>query len=641
MRLFPRALFLSMLLVTSLVTAPAQAAADARTLWRLLDYLSVDYAGAVENGQVKRASEFAEMNEFAGTVRKGLDELPANPALGNLKVGAEQLQAAIAAKQSPEVVARQARALAADLLRAYPVPLAPKTPPDLARGAKLYSENCAACHGAGGNGDGPLAARLDPPPMAFAEIQRARQRSTFALYQVIGQGLEGTSMASFASMPDDDRWALALYIGQFAFPEAQAEQGRVLWQNDPSLHTLLPNLEALLTRTPAALAADVGEDKARALTAYLRRHPEAVLPSSGGSLQLTRTRLAESVKVYAAGDTQKAAQLALSAYLDGFEPVEPVLGARDQVLMRRIESAMGELRSRIGGKAPAAQVEAQANELQGLFAQAESVLDNSESSEASAFAGAATILLREGLEALLIVVAIIAFLRKAERGDLLRYVHIGWIGALLAGAATWAVATYLVGVSGASRELTEGFGSLFAAVVLIFVGIWMHGKSQAGAWQRYIRDKLNVALSRSGSGGFLFMLAFVVVYREVFETILFYAALWNQGNGHAILGGAGLAVAVLAALAWVMLAYTRKLPVAQFFSFSSALMAVLTVVLAGKGIAALQEAGVIGTHTLALPKFIWLGLYPTLQGICAQALALLVLIAGFAWNRKAARRAFA
>src|SRR3546814_18663929 len=98
------------------------------------------------------------------------------------------------------------------------------------------------------------------------------------------------------------------------------------------------------------------------------------------------------------------------------------------------------------------------------------------------------------------------------------YVHGGWIGALVAGGATWLAATYLIDISGASRELTEGFAALFAAAVLVSVGIWMHGKSQADAWQRYIREKLSPALSR-GSMWFLFLLAFVVVYREAFETV--------------------------------------------------------------------------------------------------------------------------
>jgi high-affinity iron transporter len=148
--------------------------------------------------------------------------------------------------------------------------------------------------------------------------------------------------------------------------------------------------------------------------------------------------------------------------------------------------------------------------LDGLFSDAEEVLSPDAASTASTFLGAFTILLREGVEALLIVVAMIAFLRKADRGEMVRHVHVGWVAALAAGALTWAVATFFIGISGASRELTEGFGSLFAAVVLLSVGIWMHGKSQAGEWQRYINETLGNALSRS-SGWFLFGLAFIVV----------------------------------------------------------------------------------------------------------------------------------
>src|SRR4028119_295735 len=110
--------------------------------------------------------------------------------------------------------------------------------------------------------------------------------------------------------------------------------------------------------------------------------------------------------------------------------------------------------------------------------------------------------------------------------------------------------------------MTEVFGALLAAVVLVSVGVWMHGKSQAEEWRRYIQEKMGKALSR-GSAWFLFGLAFVVVYREVFETILFYAALWTPDNGGTILAGALTAAALLAVIAWVMLRYSRKLPIPQ------------------------------------------------------------------------------
>jgi high-affinity iron transporter len=232
------------------------------------------------------------------------------------------------------------------------------------------------------------------------------------------------------------------------------------------------------------------------------------------------------------------------------------------------------------------------------------------------------------------VIAMIGFLRRAERADAVRYVHGGWVVALLAGAATWAVATYAISISGQSRELTEGFGSLLAAVILLSVGVWMHGKAQADEWRRYIAAKMQGALSR-GSAWFLFGLAFIVVYREVFETILFYAALWTQDNGGTILAGALAGVVLLAAIAWVMLRLSRTLPIAQFFRYSAILIAILAVVLAGKGVGALQEAGVIGvTPVPGVPRLTMLGLFPTAEAIGAQLLMLAALTFGF---RAAAR----
>jgi high-affinity iron transporter len=157
----------------------------------------------------------------------------------------------------------------------------------------------------------------------------------------------------------------------------------------------------------------------------------------------------------------------------------------------------------------------------------------------------------------------------------------------------------------------------------------MHGKAQAGAWQRYVREKLERALGR-GSAWLLFLLSFVAVYREVFETIIFFAALGSQGEGAAMLAGIAAASALLALTGWAMLRFSRKLPIAKFFQYSAALIAVLAVVLAGKGVAALQEAGMIGVTPLAgLPRSPMLGLYPTLETLAAQIVMALLLAAGF------------
>ncbi len=636
------ATLLLLLIVGPVQRAAAQeASSGVETAWRLLDYIAVDYGGAVAHGQVSSASEYAEQTEFAATVAAKIGAMPDTPARRELQQGAQRLRAAVRDKADPAQVADIARGLARALLMAYPVPLAPNRPPTFERGAALYEQNCAACHGVTGNGQGPAASALATQPVAFVDHVRARQRSVFALYQVITQGIDGTPMASFSRLPADDRWALAFYAGHFAFPDDSAKAGESLWKSDATLYHRIPDLKTLAALTPAELEHDLGDANGSALTAYLRRHPEVVASQqakparSTDSLALVRDRLAQSLAASRAGDRARASDLALSAYLDGFEPVEPTLGARNAALLAHIEGAMGDYRGAIQrGDEPEA-LARRAQVLNQLFDDAAEAMSPTSATNASTFLGAAAILLREGVEALLIVVAMIAFLRKAERPEVLPYVHGGWIGALAAGAATWAIATWMIGISGANRELVEGFGSVFASVVLLWVGIWMHGKAQADQWQIYIREKMSRALT-GRSAWLLFGLAFIVVYREVFETILFYAALWNQGNGGAMLGGAGSACLALALIAWAVLRCSRKLPVTQFFRYSSWLMGILTVVLIGKGLAALQEAGLVDIAPLpVVPRFELVGLFPTMQTIAAQVLVALALFFGFRRNRPA------
>lgn len=446
-------------------------------------------------------------------------------------------------------------------------------------------------------------------------------------------------MQSFAHLPSDDRWALAFYISTLAYPPPLIEKGEKIWKSDPQVRAKIPDLKTLVGLTPQSFASQFSPEKAAAVMAYLRSTPDAVRADGKDSLSLTRSRLGQSLAAYRAGDRENATRLALSAYLDGFEPVEPLLYARDSSLMREIERGMSELRSRIAKREPVARVEEQVVHLDSLFTRAEEVLGSRAESSISTFLSALTILLREGLEALLIVIAMIAVLRKSDRADALPYVHGGWVAALAAGVLTWVAATTLISVSGAGRELTEGIGSLLAAVVLVSVGIWMHGKSQGDAWQHYIKQRMNRALTR-GSAWFLFGLAFIVVYREVFETILFFAAIWNEESKLAVMSGTVTGAAGLTVIGWAMMRYSLRLPVGQFFRFSSVLIAVLAIVLAGKGIAEIQEAGLIGiTLVTWVPQIDLLGLHPSLQVLAAQLVVFLAIMAGFRLNRQRAAQA--
>lgn len=181
--------------------------------------------------------------------------------------------------------------------------------------------------------------------------------------------------------------------------------------------------------------------------------------------------------------------------------------------------------------------------------------------------------------------------------------------------------------------MTAGYSSLFAAVILLSVGIWMHQKSLAGRWQQYVKDKLSSALNKR-SAVMLFLLSFVTVYREVFETVLFYAALWSDGNGGYLLIGLLVGIVILAVIAVVLLRTTARLPISQFFAVSSALVAILAFVLVGKGITALQEAGVINVTPIAIPRIDLLGIYPSTESIMAQTAILVIIIISFILNQR-------
>jgi high-affinity iron transporter len=603
--------------------------------WQMLDYLATDYAGAVRDGAVISASEYAEMKEFVATARTRIRALPTTPQRAALESQADKLVDAVAARAAPTEVARQAHALADALLLAYPVPTAPDQVPDLARGAALFQSSCAACHGASGHGDGPAGLQLDPRPVDFTNQTRADQRSALSLFEVISQGVEGTPMASYASLSSGDRWALAYYVGSLAY-QREAVAGERRWQHEADARTAIANLKDLSAARVSQWSSTLGDEQAREVIGYLRAHPTALAQSLQG-LPLARGRLDASLVAYRAGDRSQATQLALSAYLDGVEPVEPQLNARDSALRARIETAMGAYRSALSNGVPMAVAASQAAAIDTLLVQATAVTAEVAGDATATFLGAFTILVREGLEALLIVVALLAFLRKAERHDAARYVHAGWVLALVAGGITWAIASYAIAISGAGRELTEGLSSLFAALVLLSVGLWMHQKSIGGRWQAYLKEKMAAALGKR-SMWFLFGLAFLSVYREVFETILFFAALWSEGQGMWLLAGLAAGAVVLAAIAWILLRTSRRLPIGTFFSASSILIAILAVVLTGKGVAALQEAGWVAVSIAPVPHIELLGIYPTWQSLLAQLAIVVLLVGGFAFNVIRGRR---
>jgi high-affinity iron transporter len=377
-------------------------------------------------------------------------------------------------------------------------------------------------------------------------------------------------------------------------------------------------------------------DDAVPVFAYLRQHPEAVVSSHEPPLMHSARLMRESVAAYRQGQLQTAQDLAVSAYLDGFELVEAALDTVDRRLRMTVEAEMLGYRSLLKKRETVATVTIAADRIQALLSAAQQKLAATRLPPSATFLSAFVILLREGLEAILILAAIFALLIKGGRREALPYVHVGWIAALALGGITWLITSYIVTISGSTREMTEGVTALVAAAILLYVGFWMHEKAYADRWRIFLHAQLQEALSARTMWA-LALVSFLAVYREAFETVLFYQALWVQVAPAyvPVLGGLMSAAVALGILGWLIFRGSIRLPLGLFFGATSLLLALLAVVFVGKGIAALQEAGTLPVNPVNIPSLPALGLYPSLQGLVLQALVVVVIATAFAytWHR--------
>jgi len=249
------------------------------------------------------------------------------------------------------------------------------------------------------------------------------------------------------------------------------------------------------------------------------------------------------------------------------------------------------------------------------------------------------ILLREGFEAILVITALITYLKRQGENNKLPYIYHGVAWAVVASVLTAVLLSVVFEVSGSVQEALEGVTMLIAAVVLFYVSYWLISKREAARWQAYIRTKMNTALSR-GSTLALGFAAFLAVYREGAETVLFYQAMAGQADGQysAIAIGFVLALLGLGSIFWLMRAASFRLPIGLFFTLTAGLLYYLAISFAGKGVLELQAANWVGITPLEwVPRIPWLGLYPSMETVLAQLVLLIPLPVALgirAWQRR-------
>lgn len=608
--------FLAWLFVPLLALCSSNLLADtvegAPQALHLLDYIGADYPATVRAGKVIDESEYREQLEFTGVLQGLVAAMPGKPEKAGLEQGIGALHAAITARQDGAEVARQARQLGAKLAVAYEVSQAPVITPDPTRGAPLYAQHCSVCHGDAGAGDGPAGVGLTPPPANLRDAARLDQLSLYGIYSTLGLGVEGTDMPAFADQLDDrQRWDLATYIAGFSADPASASGDKTY------------NIADLARQTPAEVQAADGPQAAATFRAQ-RAQPPQVKRGPAQLLDYTAATLDKSIAAYRAGEHDQAYDLSVAAYLEGFELVESSLDNVDANVRKDTEKSLMAYRQSLQDGLPVEQVEQRLEAAKAKLKVSAGLLGGDGLSWSLSFISGLLILLREGLEAILVLAAILAFLRNTGQQSAVRSVNVGWGLALLAGLGTWALAAYVIDVSGSQRELLEGATALFASVMVLWLGVWMHDRRHAAAWQDYIKSSL---VGGGGRFGFA-ILAFFSVYRELFEVILFYETLWLQAGpaGHdAVLAGGATALVLLVGLAWVILRGSAKLPLALFFSINAALLCALSVVFAGHGVKALQEAGIFGTRPVPFFEFDWLGIHADAYSLSAQAVAIVAI----------------
>ncbi|WHI48758.1 cytochrome c/FTR1 family iron permease [Microbulbifer sp. TRSA001] len=613
------------LLAITVLPVQAQASGlseqELRQLMQMAEYIGVDYPEAVADGEIISDDEFAEMQEFASVLIDRGAQLQESPEAAMIRTEADALQAAILRKANVQEVQAHTAKLRQGLLSIAPELSLPTALLNVDESRAIYQAQCVTCHGIEGRGDGPLAAQLEPAPTNFYELERAENRSLLGLYDAISNGIDGTAMTAFKNLNEQQRWSLAFYVGGLAF-QGEVGEGEGA---EPSLQDIVmysPNV--LQSDRPELSGAAVGSLRADPTPFFAGEESLGTQP-----IEIARAQLEKSLVAYQEGNYDHARTLAISAYLDGFEMAESSLDSLDADLRKATERELLGLRSQLNADSNPEQVGAQVQVILEQLGRAESLMQETTLSAGILFIESLLILLREGLEALLVVIALTTILVKTGRRDALKFVHFGWISAAVTGVVTWIAAQSLVSISGASREVMEGVAALLAAIVLFYVGFWMHSKTQADQWQQYIQNSINRSLSAGALWG-ITGLSFVAVYREIFETILFYQALLVQtasSQYSALWGGLAAGAVLLVVLGVTFVRFSVRLPIGKFFSMTTYLLLLLSFVLAGKAVSALQEAAWIAISPLPVNlSFDWLGINPTWQGVGVQGAILVAAL---------------
>jgi high-affinity iron transporter len=375
--------------------------------------------------------------------------------------------------------------------------------------------------------------------------------------------------------------------------------------------------------------------------------PAGAQASGGDQLEQSRHQMtlatqgvSDALAAFKDGDRDRAYTLARNAYLDHFEFVEIPLRLRNPNLVLDTEFTFAELRNEIRSGASLSTVRGSVRKLRGQLLDVDRELAKKGiAAPLIAFGFSFSILFREGVEAVLLIAILLGSLAAGSAANYKRPLGIGIAAAGVATALTWVLATVVIDIAPVNRELLEAITALIAVVVLIAVSFWLVQRLEHRRRMEFMRARTASAIAAGSTAAFV-GLGFTAVYREGFETVLFYQALslFAEGLGLWVALGAGAAVVALAGVGYAILGLGKKLPLKPMLITGASILLLLSVAFTGNAVRSLQSADVITATPVhagwaRLPVFVaeLTGIHPTSQGLIAQAVLLAIFVLGAAW----------
>jgi len=574
----------------------------------MLNYLSNDYKNAVENGKVKSEDELKEMIGFAENIDKEIKALKINTSQKDTLLGysakiVELVNNHADQSKLKEVSASAKRFLLLNTgLKTYPTNY-----PSISKGRTIYIGNCAKCHGDKGNGEGEDGKLLDPKPRNFLDNEKMSGISPFAAFNTVRYGIEGTGMKAHNNLTDSEVWDVAFYV-------LHLRHG----QKTKTAPTL--SLEQIATKSDDELKTLVDGQSLSAIRTY---EPDS---SNEKAIDKAKSLLAKAHDLCLASDLEGADKLVTLAYLEGIEPYEFELKKTNPELIPVIEKQIAKIHETIQNK-EAAQTVRELKKLDELLGKVESSVGGKDYKPLFSAFMTLSILMREGLEALLVIIIFMNILSVTNLEQWKKYVHLGWISAIGVGVLLWMGLGEIIKSSKLKMELLEGSLTITAVFLLVYVGFWLHKKSSIEQWKEFIQQKIKSETGKASFWG-IFSLSFLVVFREIFESILFISTVDIQSRGEHrlyILLGCLIAFALIIVLYFIFTKVSKNIPFKKIINFSIAILSVLAVTLIGKGIHSFQEAGIINQSFLNFEAIDLLGIFPTWQTLSAQIAMIIFL----------------